>query len=278
MKKHELKHLIRENLMQEVPDVLDKIKASPQFRVPPKPAPSFPWFTTKRFALSMTAIAILLITVFIAQFQTPVVAATVTLDVNPSIVITIGEDDKVISVSAVNDDGETVIEKDINYRGLTIDEVVDILVQRLDQLGYIIKTEEGTNVILIEVSAQDDVVRSRIEQQFQERLSTRMNQFAAPHWIMNARDIPLSQQQREILQSALIQNHMTRARLMLMYRINELDPSIDITSLQEKSIRELYGIFIELEQPENLPFYDQMPGHRDIHPPFSNVPLDPALF
>ncbi len=278
MKKHELKKQIKDYLMEDVPDVLHKIKTSPQFVVPPKPKPSFYWFTSKRLAMSLSAIAILLITLFIAKSQTPIVAATVTLDINPSIVITIGEDDKVISVSAVNDDGETVVDKDIKYRGLTIDEVIDILVERLDQLGYIVKTEDGTNIILIEVAADDDIIRSRIEQQFQEHLNSRMNQFAAQHWIMNARDIPLSQQQRDMLQNSMIQNHTTRARLMLMYRINELDSTIDISSLQNKSIRELYSIFIELEQPENLPFYDQMPGHRIINPPFSNIPFDPALF
>lgn len=275
-----MKQRIKDSFETDVPDVLSQIKADPNFFVPEKPTMfRLSSFFTKKVAISlMTIFVIALVIIGVNRnLSDPVVASTVTLDVNPSIIITLDEDDYVISVSALNDDGETVVQRNIKYRGLTIEEVVDILITRLESLGYIVTTTDETNVLLIEVSANDDAIRTRVETAFQAKLEHRMGQFPAPHWVLNARDIKLTDDQ----QNQMMQDHhlsmYTRAKMTLIYRITILDNSYTIEDLLPLTVRELYALFISLEDPDNLPNYNEMPGHRPNNSmPFGNN-LPPVL-
>lgn len=257
------KDKVKQRFEQDVPDVLQQIKASPQFFVPKKQT-IWSRFTRPNKSLSslLAVFVVALIVVFsVRQLQDPVVASTVTLDINPSIVITLDEDDYVISVAGVNNDGEQVIQRNIRYRGLTIDEVVELLVDRLDELGYIVTTDTETNVILFEVDSSNDAIRARVEARFQERLDAKMEQYSAQHWVMNGRQIPV-EEDRNQFSDGPVMNTYTRAKLTLVHRIHELDDSYTLTALLRLNIRQLYTLYIELENPENLPDYDEMPGHR----------------
>jgi hypothetical protein len=252
---------IRSKLDESTPDVLQQIKADPRFVVPPKPSPFGRWFGMPSRSLATLAgvfVVALLVVFSIRQLRDPVVASTVTLDVNPSIVITLDEDDTVINVTAQNDDGDTIVSRNIRYRGMTIEEVVEILVTRLEAAGYLVTTDTETNVILIDVDADEDAIRSRVEAAFQARLNARMERIGAPHWVLNARDIP---QDGEPPTMPGMDMH-TRARRLLIYRIHQLDDEYTYLALSRMTLRELYDLFIELEDPANLPDYDHMPGHR----------------
>ena len=275
MNDNQFKHQIKQQFEQEVPDVLNQIKASPQFRVPPKERVFDRLFgrPNKALATLVGVFVVSLILVFsIRQLSDPIVASTVTLDVTPSIVITLDEDDNVISVTTLNDAGEEVLQRNIRYRGLSIDEVVDILVTRLEALGFIVTTDTDTNVILIEVDSKNATIQARVEEAFRNRLNDKMDQFDAPHWVLNARDIPLDDDHAQEFQHGPVMNLQTRARLTLVYRIHELDDSYVIDDLLEMRIRDLYDLFISLEDPDNLPDYNQMPGHRPpMNDPYSGL-------
>jgi hypothetical protein len=272
MKDKKFKKALQQTFDKQVPDVLEQIKNSSEFRIPPKPKTNhiLSIFNIKySYVLTSVLVIALIIVASVSFTKSPVVAATVTLDVNPSIIITLDDNDKVISVEAVNNDGETVIDKNIHYRGLTIEEVVDALITRLQNLGYIVTLSDEANIVLIEVQADDTTIQSRIEERFRSRLDQQLNNFNAPHWVMNARDIQLNNPDQTNFDNKLIINTYTRAKLTLVYRIHELDSSYSITDLQNLSVRELYFLFMRLENPDNLPNYDNMPGHRSFDIPFT---------
>lgn len=274
MNESKFKDDIKNTFESQVPDVLHQIKASPKFAVPKRNHLLSRWIVKPNKAvvsLFSIFVVVLIVLFSIRQLRDPVAASTVTLDINPSIVITLDEDDNVISVSTVNNDGETVIEKNIRYRGLSIEEFVDILVRRLEALGYIVTTDAETNIILIEVDAENTTIRNRVETAFKTRLNTKMEEFGAPHWVLNSREIRLVEQHDELRDRMIVERY-TRAKLTLVYRILELDDSYTKEDLIELTVRQLYNLYINLEDPENLPDPDQMPGrHMPPGMPHSNA-------
>lgn len=258
---------IRNELEQDVPDVLQQIKESPQFFVPePEPKWTMKQLFTNRFTLLATSILVIaFILIGVRNNQAPVVASTITLDVNPSIQITLDEDDIVIDVTALNDDGDEIVSKDIAYLGMTIDEVIEVLITRLSDRGYIVNVDSENNIVLLDVSATNETVRSRVELAVKQSLDQELNRFQGGHWILSAGDIKLTAEQQQAVINAMRENPMTRAKLILIYRIHGLDESYSVRALARLTVRQLYAIYIELEDPDNLPFYDQMPGHRDRH-------------
>lgn len=84
----------------------------------------------------------------------------VQIDVNPSIELMVDEDGKVISVSALNDDGSIIIagEAIVNK---TVEEATEIIVQVCTETGYIVKGEvtASDNNVKISVSGDSDYAK-----------------------------------------------------------------------------------------------------------------------
>ena len=268
-----MKDFVKDTLEQDVPDVLSKIKASPQFNVPEKTT-GFSLLSMSRRKMALSALSVfVLLLVFVGVYNrlaTPVVATTVTLDLNPSIEITLDEDDKVIDVTALNNDGEEIVQRNIRYWRKSLDEVIDILVDRLENRGYIVDTSSENNIILIEVSADDTTRRDRIELAVKNKLEARIGDKMAPYWVLNARELKLTKEQKDMIKNDPNLARYSKAKLALVYRIITLDDSYTMPDLLPLKIRELYTIFINLESPDNLPDYDQMPGHPPRHDPHHN--------
>lgn len=97
-----------------------------------------------------------------------VVASTISLDVNPSIQITVNEKERVLDVAALNKDGEIVI-GDMDFSGSDIDVTVNALIGSMLRNGYL---NELANSILISVDNSDPAKGSLL----QEKLTEEVNQ------------------------------------------------------------------------------------------------------
>lgn len=265
MEDKNIKSKINETFSSEVPDVLSKIKADPNFRVPPKEKGfSLRNILNRRVTLSLTSlilVAILIITV--SSRTNNVVASTVTLDVNPSIEIKLNDEDIVISVTALNDDGDEVVQRNIEYRGLTIDEVLEVLVKRLNELGYVVTSTDENNIILIQVDSDNEALQTRLETKLQTKLQTELGKYSDSHWVLNAEDITLTDAQKTQIRNSNLLSKYSAAKISLVYRINQLDDTYTLVDLAKLSVRDLYDLYIELESPANLPEKDDMPPSRN---------------
>lgn len=96
------------------------------------------------------------------------VASTISLDVNPSIQITVNEKERVLDVAALNKDGEIVI-GDMDFSGSDIDVTVNALIGSMLRNGYL---NELANSILISVDNSDPAKGSLL----QEKLTEEVNQ------------------------------------------------------------------------------------------------------
>ena len=76
----------------------------------------------------------------------------VSLDVNPSIELTLDENDKVISARGTNEDGQVLL-VDVNLKGLTVEKAVEKITDLAVEFGYL---DEENKVVGTSVSAKDE--------------------------------------------------------------------------------------------------------------------------
>ncbi|XMB86895.1 hypothetical protein RJG79_03610 [Mycoplasmatota bacterium WC44] len=148
-----------------VPDVLDKIKADPKFFVPEP-------INKVRMPRVRYAFLSIIIIIALAFSISPRVAATeaiVTMDINPSIQFEISKKEKVLKLTAINEDGEELL-RDIKYKRKTIAEVLDLVIEAAISKEYI--TED--DYILIGIESEDeefsDLVLKRVNEKVKKKL------------------------------------------------------------------------------------------------------------
>lgn len=250
MKKSNFEETMYSTLSTLTPDVLDKIKASDQFYVPEKTKKyDFSSFFTKRLSYSLASVfvlAIIMISLLSSNTSNPVVASTVTIDINPSIQITLDEDDNVINVSEINADGVLLIESTRTFRGLTLDETIEIIIEQAIAKGFIVDSTEE-NIILINVEANKAEIKARVEAALDTIITQEMNRFN--HQVRVTREIrdELSEDEVNALKDTAGQYKLSYAKLLLINRIIAADDSYTIEDLKELPVKELYSILTTVD-------------------------------
>lgn len=95
------------------------------------------------------------------------VAATVSLEVNPSIQIQVNEKERVLNVQALNKDGEIVI-GDMDFSGSDINVVINALIGSMLRNGYL---NELANSILISVDNEDPAKGALLREKLTEEVN-----------------------------------------------------------------------------------------------------------
>lgn len=256
-----MKHMMEE----EVPDVLSSIKSDPRFHVPEKKSGfSLQFLYNKKIFAGVLSIFILTLVLItsINSFSEPVVASTVTIDINPSIVITLDENDYVINVTSLNDDGDEIVSKDIKYTGLTIDEVVTILVERLEESNYIVTSGDDYNIVLINVENSDSTKKEMLKELFSNKFNEKLSDKNAEFWVLDSDKIHVNDSEVNTFKENQQFINGSNAKFALIYRLTQIQDEYTVNELSMMSIRELYAIYIEYENQEYLPNYDEMPKAR----------------
>lgn len=87
-----------------------------------------------------------------AQTPMPEEGGILIVKVNPEIAVLYDKDGKVVAVEGRNDDGRNLITDDAEFEGKTCNEVVQMLIGKLRDAGYIVEEAEADgNQITIEV-------------------------------------------------------------------------------------------------------------------------------
>lgn len=131
---------------------------------------------TIRSLAAIAAVFVLVIAgIFLAgRFQggnTSALAAVVSLDVNPGIELNVDKNEKVISVSAVNDDGREVLDG-MDLKGSGLDVAVNAIIGSMLQYGYL---DDTANSILLSVSGVDGYDADKLQAELTERVSKRLS-------------------------------------------------------------------------------------------------------
>jgi hypothetical protein len=267
MKKSNFEERINSSFKTETPDVLDKIKSSDQFYVPEKVKKyDFSRFFNKRLSYSLASVFVLAIVLFSILSSGPsidsVVASTVTIDINPSIEITLNDDDEVINISAINAEGELLIDRDINFKGLSLDRTIEIIIAKAIEKGFIVDDTED-NIILIDVSSNQLEIKERVEQHLEVKITSEMAKVAKNIQVRRENRQELTEDEEKELEDKSTQYQLSPAKLYLINRIIEEDNTYTIDILKSKSVRELYNILnILFPEEDNSPGNNPGSGHN----------------
>jgi hypothetical protein len=122
--------------------------------------------TKKIVTFAASAAAFVVLSVGTWAYASPY--SYVSLDVNPSIEFTVNRFDRVLSVKAVNDDGEEILQK-ISLSDLenkTIEDAITNTVKQISEQGYFDGTIEGG--IVITTSGKDEEKAEELAQELQD--------------------------------------------------------------------------------------------------------------
>lgn len=135
-------------------------------------------YNSKKFVASAAAVAVLFVTGSIGAWAYTTPYTYVSLDVNPSIEFSVNRFDQVINVTAVNDDGEDILQE-INAENLDNQPIEEAIAQTVDQIaenGYF-EVITGTNTdqtvvsgggIVISTSSEDEEKADELAGELQE--------------------------------------------------------------------------------------------------------------
>ena len=150
MTPEKIKEKINKTVQKITPDISEQIILDARKRVhqeKKEKSRGFSWKPVLIFAMS----CLLFVTIIVTRPATSVVAATISLDINPSIEITLDEKDKVIEIFGKNEEGIDVVEN-LNVKGCQVKVALKTLIESLLEQGYL---NDSANSILVTVDNEN---------------------------------------------------------------------------------------------------------------------------
>lgn len=160
----------------------------------------------------------------------------VNLMINPNIELELDQNDKVLDVSALNEEAEIVL-YDMDLINKSYEEAIDVLIDELVELGYIIDGD-FENRIIISVVDEDDSKRERLEERTLNRVRENLESKEV-YAVINYLDIgtELSKEAEEL---GISVGHM-----ITIERASAMLENYDKEELLEMSIREIKSLVKE---------------------------------
>ena len=177
------------------------------------------------------------------------VVSTVSLDVNPSVEITTNKNEKVLSVTALNADGEIII-GDMSLKGSDLDVAVNALIGSMVQNGYI---NEVSNSILLSVNGKNSeksaALREKLVAGINEQLKTDAVEGAVLSQTIGkdegvkalAKEHGISQGKAQLIRQITTQNTQYTFEELVKLSINELNLLSESGSTRLENV-ELEGV------------------------------------
>jgi len=162
MRNRELERRLTEALSHTAPDDLDGVLS----RCETRKGAEIP-MRKRRMALAAACLALVLVCGggLYGWHQTSAVASVISLDVNPSIELTINRQERVLSCAALNEDAATVLadmDGGADLKGAKLDVAVNAVVGALVRNGYL---DSISSAILISVEDRDETRAQRLQQE-----------------------------------------------------------------------------------------------------------------
>ncbi len=153
----------------------------------------------------------------------------VTVDINPSIILTTNPFDKVVEVEALNEDAETLL-VNLELIGLQVDEAVELIIAEATEMGYIDLLAEG-EIAMVTAYNRDEVDEKqseKIRQRIQDRLEKR-------EMAVNVVGHEAVAEQKELANELGV----TLGKVLFVQRLQEKYPTLGGDELYEMSIKDI---------------------------------------
>lgn len=158
------------------------------------------------------------------------VASVITLDVNPSLSISVDENDKVVTVTPLNDDAKTVIGT-MDFTGSSLDVTVNALIGSMLVNGYL---DDIRNSILVSVENGDAAKAASLQAQVSALISSAVGDGGFEASV-------LTQTVSATSESAAIaeQYGISEGKAELILKVVAADPTLTVDSLANLSVNDI---------------------------------------
>ena len=188
----------------------------------------------RRFRYSFASLGLLLLLVFVMFGQGPSTQtqafSTIAIDVNPSVVLELDEEDKVINIILNNEDAEIIV-GDMDLIGVDYNVAINALIGSMVTNGYI---SELANSVLLSISSDDELR----EDELMVELSQAVNDVLVGAQI-DGSIITQALEFEEDAEDLAEQLGISEAKAELILDIIEVDPRMTVEELAELSINDL---------------------------------------
>lgn len=195
------------------------------------------------------------------------------VDINPSIQLEFNKFERVLSVKALNEDGQKVLDKVPNYKNTKLEEVTQDIVEEAYDFQYI-NTSEENNVVLSLYSPDNKKITK-----IQNKIDTAINNYLANKKI-NA-NLLHEIATKENISKAKEQN-VSVGKLIMFDKLKEVKPEITLTEANEMSMKDILKTINEAAKDEKNIKKELKETLRDkkeeiINPVLPNEPEDGTL-
>ncbi len=228
--RHSFEQLPHDGLSEDVLDACRPTETATQ-----KPRRPIAWIS----AMAAVAAVVVLICATLPMWrQVGSADLTVSLDVNPSIAIEVGEDETIASVTALNDDAAVIL-GDTDYAGQPVASTVNTLVAAMVEHGYL---SDVANSVLISVDSTDADKAASLQTKLTAEVETMLANDGFDGAVMSQ----TLHTDKEL--AALASEYgISTGKAMLICRIRELDPLKTFEELAAVSINDLNLLVEQLQ-------------------------------
>ena len=236
MKRSELKQSLKLAVLQSTPDLLPTLlpgysaeEALCGINQPaePRKRPRF------QIACVMAAVCIMFLGVF--HLVQPEVDSIVSIDVNPSIELTIDQNDRVIKSKASNDDAAAIL-KNMKLRDKDLQEATGTIIHEMLETGYL-SANSTDNAILISVASRNEQKTGHLQDKITDSIDAVLTQNNASAKVLRQADT-LS----DDLQDFARQNSVSVGKADLVRKLMEKDSSLEAAALCKMPLKELNSL------------------------------------
>lgn len=185
----------------------------------------------------------LILFVFIGNYIINAPYSYVSIDINPSIVLTANRFDKVIDAKGLNDDAEEFL-RDIKVKNLGINDANNLVLERAVELGYI-KDDIDDNAILVTVYCDNVNKRSEMQQSINNNMNDYFNGNGIKSLII---DQVLTEEDINIIN----EYGVSQGKVLFVKKAIEQNPSLEFEDLIYLPVREI---------AKYIDGYEEVKGH-----------------
>jgi len=170
-----------------------------------------------------------------AYYKAPV--SYLSLDINPSVELGLNVFNKVVSVSAYNEDGKTILEgQDIINED--VKDAVNTLVKSAAEEGFI--ADDGSTVIAVTSETNDEDTALEVENEAEEGANDAIDESDDTAEVLKE-NVALARRDEARLLG------ITPGKLNLIQKLQALDPTITVDDYKDAKVTEIMKKFVELK-------------------------------
>lgn len=184
----------------------------------------------KRLAFALATI-LFVSTIGFNYFNSNAMVSTIAFDVNPSIELKLNNEEKIIKVTALNEDAKIILEE-MDLKGVDLDVAVNALIGSMIKNGYL---SDIANSILVSVNSKNQEIENKLQSKLSEEISTLIRSNNLEGAVLTQK-LDLSDQEIEELSNVY---GITKPKAQLIKEILKLNDLHKFEDLVDLSIHEL---------------------------------------